>query len=179
MKVEEILKEVLIRLGEESKYDVKNLPQNDEEITSIIKCINMIISEIASDYIPIKMVEKVQAVNGSISYDTLSKRLINLKKVSKNGTKIKAKMYPSEILIDESGLVEVEYCYIPSEVGLGDSVELLPQVTLMLLTNGVLGEYCLLSGRYEDSMFYDKRYREMLKVASRVTKEIKLKPGRW
>lgn len=179
MKVEEILKEVLIRLGDENKYDVQNLPQNDEEIASIIKCINMIISEIASDYIPIKKVEQVQAVNGAISYERLSKKLINLKKVTKNGMKIGAKMYPSEIITDESGLVEVEYCYIPNEVGLGDTVELLPQVTLMLLTNGVLGEYCLLLGRYEDSMLYDKRYREMLKVASRVTKEIKLKPNRW
>lgn len=179
MKVEEILKEVLIRLGEENKYDIENLPQNDEEINTIIKCINMIVSEIASDYMPIVHSEKIQTVAGAIPYDALSKKLINLKKVSKNGSKIVAKMYPNEILTKESGYVDVEYYFMPNEITLGDKIELSPRVTTLLLTNGVLGEYCLLQGRYEDSMFYDKRYREMLKVASSSPKGIMLKPGRW
>ena len=51
MKVEEVLTEVLVRLGDKDKYDINNLPQNDSEIVTIIKCINMTLSEIASDYL--------------------------------------------------------------------------------------------------------------------------------
>lgn len=179
MKVEEVLTEVLVRLGDKEKYDINNLPQNDSEIVTIIKCINMTLSEIASDYLPVEFEEKVEAINGIIPYDKLSKRLINLKKVTKNQSKIGAKMYPNEIVVQTSGLVDVHYLYMPDEVKLGDKIDLSPRITLMLIVYGALGEYCLLQGRYEDSMLYDKRYREMLKVACRVTKEIKLKHGWW
>ncbi len=179
MRVEEILTEVLVRLGDRDKYDISNLPSNDDEINTIIKCINMIISEIASDYLPIEFKENVIVENGVIPYDSLSKRLINLKKVTKNHSKIGAKMYPNEILVNENGEVCVEYLYMPDEVKLGGDIELSPRVTLMLIVNGVLGEYCLLQGRYEDAMLYDKRYREMLKIACRATKEIILKHGWW
>lgn len=179
MKVEEILTEVLVRLGDRDKYDISNLPSNDDEINTIIKCINMIISEIASDYIPCEYKENIKVVNGVIPYDSLSKRLINLKNITKNHSKIGAKMLPSEILVKAEGEVNIEYYYMPDEVKLGDNIELSPRVTLMLLVYGVLGEYCLLQGRYEDARLYDKRYREMLKVACRVTKEIILKHGWW
>ena len=179
MKVEDILTEVLVRLGYRDKYDIKNLPQDDEEINTIIKCINMVVSEIASDYIPVEFEEEVEVDNGIIPYDKLSKRLINLKNITKNSTKIVTKMYPNEILVKADGLVKVCYLYMPEEVKLGDSIELSPKVTTMLIVYGALGEYCLLQGRYEDANLYDKRYREMLKVACRVTKEIKLKHGWW
>lgn len=179
MKVEDILTEVLVRLGDKDKYDINNLPHDDSEINTIIKCINMIISEIASDYIPVETEEEVEVVNGVIPYEILSKRLINLKNISKNTSKIGAKMYPEHIAVKADGIVKVNYLYLPEEVKLGDKIELSPKVTVMLLTYGVLGEYCLLQGRYEDSMLFDKRYREMLKIACRVTKEIKLKHGWW
>lgn len=179
MKVEDILTEVLVRLGDRDKYDLNNLPQDDNEINTIIKCINMIISEIASDYLPVEYEEDVEVVNGIIPYENLSKRLINLKKVTKNQSKIDAKMYPDEILVNTDGIVHVQYLYMPAQIGLGGVIELSPKITLMLIVYGVLGEYCLLQGRYEDSMLYDKRYREMLKVACRVTKEIRLKHGWW
>ena len=142
-------------------------------------CINMVVSEIASDYIPVEFEEEVEVDNGIIPYDKLSKRLINLKNITKNSTKIVTKMYPNEILVKADGLVKVCYLYMPEEVKLGDSIELSPKVTTMLIVYGALGEYCLLQGRYEDANLYDKRYREMLKVACRVTKEIKLKHGWW
>lgn len=179
MKVEDVLAEVLVRLGDKDKYDVNNLPQDDSEINTIVKCINMIVSEIASDYLPVVYEEEVEAVNGIIPYDKLTKRLINLKKVSKNASKIGAKMFPNEIVLNNSGLVRVEYCFMPDAVGLGDDIQLSPKITLMLIVYGVLGEYCLLQGRYEDSVLFDKRYREMLKIACRETKEIKLKRGWW
>ncbi len=179
MKVEDVLTEVLVRLGDRDKYDINNLPQDDSEINTIVKCINMIVSEIASDYLPVEFSEEVEAVNGIIPYDSLSKRLINLKKITKNNMKIGAKMYPNEIVADKSGNVIVEYMYMPDAVKLGDTIDISPKITTMLIVYGALGEYCLLQGRYEDSALYDKRYREMLKVACRVTKEIKLKHGWW
>ncbi len=103
MKVEDVLTEVLVRLGDRDKYDINNLPQDDSEINTIVKCINMIVSEIASDYLPVEFSEEVEAVNGIIPYDSLSKRLINLKKITKNNMKIGAKMYPNEIVVDKSG----------------------------------------------------------------------------
>lgn len=179
MKVEDVLTEVLIRLGDRDKYDIMNLPQDDEEINTIVKCINMVISEIASDYLPVEFEEEVEVINGVIPYDNLSKKLINLKNVTKNSTKIDTKMYPNELLVKADSMVRVQYMYMPNAVKLGDIISLSPKITLMLIVYGVLGEYCLLQGRYEDSSLYDKRYREMLKIACRVTKEIKLKHGWW
>ena len=114
----------------------------------------MTLSEIASDYLPVEFEEQVEAINGIIPYDKLSKRLINLKKVTKNQSKIGAKMYPNEIVTQTSGLVNVHYLYMPDEVKLGDNIDLSPRITLMLIVYGALGEYCLLQGRYEDSMLY-------------------------
>ncbi len=93
--------------------------------------------------------------------------------------KIGAKMYPNEIVVDKSGNMIIQYMYMPDAVKLGDTIDISPKITTMLIVYGALGEYCLLQGRYEDSALYDKRYREMLKVACRVTKEIKLKHGWW
>ena len=38
MKVEDVLTEVLVRLGDRDKYDINNLPQDDSEINTIVKC---------------------------------------------------------------------------------------------------------------------------------------------
>lgn len=179
MKVEDVLAEVLLRLGEMDKYDITNLPDNDEKITLLVKCVNMIVSEIASDYVHMEYSEDIVTDDGIIPYDQLKKRLINIKRVTKNGTKIGAKLHPEHILCDARGSLNVCYYYMPSEVKIGDKIELSPRITTMLIANGVLGEYCLLVGRYEDAALYDKRYREMVKEASRVTKEIVLKHGWW
>lgn len=179
MKVEDIVKEVLVRLGDYDKFNPDNLPENDVQICLIVKCINMIQSEIATDYLHIETKESVLLTNGSIGYDKLKKRLINLKKVSQNGRKIKARIFPNEIVCEADGIVDLYYYYLPDDVKIGQVLELSPQVTLNLITNGVLGEYCLLQGRYEDSVFYDKKYREMLKIATKCTKSIVLRRGWW
>lgn len=181
MQVENVIKQALLRLGIDDRYAMDNLPEDDSVINALIRCINVVISEIASDYIEVRKVEKFTITSGVILYDNFAERLINVRKVTGDGGgKVVFKLYPSYLKVEAIGDVVVEYCYLPKTVGLGDSIELSPKVTELLMLNGVLGEYCMINGRYEDSMIYDKRYREMLKIATLPTREIKLKvTSKW
>ena len=180
VNVKDIVGQVLVRLGIDDRYDIDNIPEDDSEIAIIVKCLNMIVSEIASDYVEVLHTETMQVVNNIIPYENFSNRLICVKKIIlENGLKVNYKLYPTHIKLDNCSSAEVTYCYLPKELSLKDIVDLPPNITLLALVFGTLGEYCLINGRYEDSMIYDKRYREMLRVANRATKEIKLKARSW
>ena len=180
MRVDSIVKQVLVRLGIDARYNLSLLPTDDELIITIVRCLNLVVSELASDYVEVRCIDKVCAVNKMISYDLFSERLINVKKVSdSSGDSLKFRLYPSFLMVEGDGDVTIEYCYLPLAVELDDEIKLSPRITELLIINGVLGEYCMINGRYEDSMLYDKRYREMIKLAVMPTREIKLKRGSW
>ena len=177
MRVDSVVKQVLVRLGIDERYNLNLLPKDDALIITIVRCFNMVANELASDYVEIRKIECVQATNKMVSYDSFSERLINVKKVEQNGVNVKYRLYPDFLMIEAEGQVDIEYCYLPSTVELDDEIMLTPRITELLMINGVLGEYCLINGRYEDSMLYDKRYREMIKLAIKPTHEIRLKQG--
>ncbi len=180
MRVDSVVKQVLVRLGIDARYNLGLLPTDDELIITIVRCLNMVVGEIASDYLEVRKVEDVEVINKIIDYDNFSERLINVKKVEQSGGRnINYRLYPDHLMVESDGVVSVEYCYLPCEVELDDEIMLSPRITELLLINGVLGEYCMINGRYEDSMLYDKRYREMIKLAVMPTKEIRLKARRW
>ena len=141
MKVEDVLTEVLVRRGDRDKYDINNLPQDDSEINTIVKCINMIVSEIASDYLPVEFSEEVEAVNGIIPYDSLSKRLINLKKITKNNIDV-AHIMAEEILITDvqSALdLMMTVCYETGTKNIAISKNLFAD-RFFILSSGLAGE---------------------------------------
>ena len=180
MRVDSIVKQVLVRLGIDARYNLSLLPTDDELIVTIVRCLNLVVSELASDYVEVRKIDSVSVLNKMVSYDVFSERLINVKTVSDNsGNNVKYRLYPNHLMVDAENDVSVEYCYLPVAVELDDEVNLSPRITELLIINGVLGEYCMINGRYEDSMLYDKRYREMIKLAVKPTREIKLKRGSW
>lgn len=177
MRVDSVVKQVLVRLGIEARYNLSLLPRDDELIITIVRCLNMVANELASDYVDVRKIECVQVVNKMVRYDSFSERLINVKKVLSNGVSVKYRLHPDFLMIDAEGQVDIEYCYLPGIVELDDELMLSPRITELLMINGVLGEYCMINGRYEDSMIFDKRYREMIKMAIKSTREIRLKQG--
>lgn len=180
MLIKNIIERMLVRLDKSVDYDLSAEPI-DLEIDTMVKCVNMTVSEIATDYMPIRCVESVAAVNGVIVLDTLLNRLIKVISVKANGGDVKWRIYPEFIKIEDcvNSKCDIDYCYLPEQVSLDGNVNLPAQITPELMTFGALAEYCLIGGRYEDSMIYDRRYKESLKEACRNKKEIRVKARIW
>lgn len=178
MLVKEIIEKMLVRLDKVGDYDL-DAEIIDTEIYTMVKCVNMAIAEIATDYLPVRCLETVEPINGIIALDSLKNRLIKVVNIKVGDSEIKWKIYPEFIKVDSVNKCVIDYCFLPNQAELNGKVCLPAQVTSDLISYGALAEYCLINGRYEDSMIYDRRYKDSLREACRIKKEIRIKARVW
>jgi hypothetical protein len=146
----------------------------------LVRCLNLVYNELASDYVPLKHSEEVLVEDGEIDINTLEKRLISvLKLANKDGKNVKYKVYPTAIKI-ENGTYDLEYSYLPNEVELTDSIEEFGgKLTERIIAYGVASEYTLISGLFDEAELWKKRFLDSLIVATGKKSEIKMPARRW
>lgn len=182
MKVNDVLKIVLLYLGYIDEYDLSredtyNHP--DKVLSSLIRCINLVNSELTSDYLPLVTLENVEEINNEILYENLNKPIINILSIKQNGVELMYKALPDRLLLDTSGIVEVVYSYLPEYVNYGDEIEYKSRITARTFALGVCAEYALINNLFEESIAFERRYKDALKIAVRKKSEIRVKARRW
>lgn len=180
MKVNEVVGLALIRLGFDEEFNLLELNDkiDDKILKNLTRCANFVLNNVATQHLQLRKIEIIQAKNGCINYDYFKEKVNKIVKVSKNKSKIGFKMYPQYLAVEIDGLLEVDYTYIPKILGLDDEIEFYPQINSELLALGICSEYCLLNGRYDESVLYDKKFKEMLMAQLTKKHEIYIKPRR-
>lgn len=149
--------------------------QTQKDINLIVSSTNEVLSDIATDYFPLKATEQIIVSNGSFDLKNLSHDFHKLLSVETTD------FYDVEMetLKIKNGSYKLTYSYLPEVLELGDDIEVDKRVTIYALCFGVCAEFCLVSGNYAESEMWNSKYQNAINVCKRSLKMPELKHRRW
>lgn len=164
MTVREILTDSAVMLGRtdivehlKSKGTDENL---EKECENLLRLYNLVESETAVCYKPLKAAQVLAVTNGNVSYSAFSKSPVDVEKVLKGNVSQPFVLTASGVNTD-SGILEFIYRYVPKRKALDDECEYKTGEERALAL-GVACEYSLAAGLYEQAVTWDKRYKDAL-----------------
>lgn len=181
MLVKDIILESAIRLGVDEKVRevIEGRIPMCEEFELLLRCYNTVENEVALDYIPLIIEEQFETETGVIYYEQLSQKPIRIVKTKDAwDNDIKCRIFP-EYLKTQAGKITVCYACVPQEKTLEDESAFTQRVSKRLLVYGVLSEYCLASGLYEESAVWEKKYKDAVASAYRAKPAKRITARRW
>lgn len=179
MKLEEVINAALAYLGEYG-YDVGRDKAQDDKIKLLVGCANIMLTEIAQEYMPLTDECAVNAKDGLFSYEQIPRRVCRILSVrDKDGADVKFTQRPFSCKVHKDGTLNVEYRYLPSAAVVGDDCEVDARVSEKTLALGVCAEYCMISGMYEQSEGFAERFRQDIRACIRPAKSVTIKGRGW
>ena len=159
---------------DESLYlDVK------EDIENMVLAVNMVSSNIASNYI--ELIGKISLNNNSsiLSFDSISnKSIIEIKNVFLNGKKTDFKVLPEGVKT-ACGDIEIFFSYFPDEVDISDEISCYTKLNELTFAQGVAGEFLFLKGAIDDAYMWDKKFKNSIFNLLRPKRNITIPQRRW
>ena len=113
MTATNIIKAVLELLGQDASVASD---ATSTERTLLLRCLNMIVREIAEEYVDFKVTEDVEVTDGRVYYSALSREVRTVTYVKKKGYKLEFCEDDVGIKVDTTGTVSVTYLYHPAEI---------------------------------------------------------------
>lgn len=188
MEIVNIIKNACVFLQKDELLDITELggtststTAQQKEINMLLRCLNLVYNEIATDYIPLIKTEKVASTNGEILFSSLTNKILDIKRIEdKYGIRVNYKLYPDKILTID-GEVCLTYSYEPEELeDLTSTMESFSEkLTERVFAYGVAMEYSFISGLHDDASIWETRFKDGLLIAVRKKSEMRLPARRW
>lgn len=167
MTVREILTDSAVLLGRTDISEHLKTNGTDEklekECENLLRLYNMVESEIAVCYKPLKIVQEIVVTGGYVPYSAFSKSPVDVEKVL-NGSVSQTFVLTVSGVNTDSGTLKFIYKYLPSKKSLDDECEYKTGEERAIVL-GVACEYSLATGLYEQAVTWDKRYKDALASA--------------
>ncbi len=182
MKVLDVILTAVKILGDENlysylsdEYSTLTGYQNDGELL-LIAYNQSIISACA--YFPFYFKESLKPINGVVKYQNFTFNPYKILSVKPKNTCCNFKILPTEI--ETNCDVEVEYNYFIESQDFNDKF---PYdngvVSSIAISYGILSEYLLYKGRYDESIAYNDKFINELKNLSNYKRKTKIKVREW
>lgn len=187
MTVKDIVKKVAVFLDRKDIIEylqtgaTENYLSVLEDVNLLQNCYNVVGEEIASLYYRFKATEKFSPnLDGIIKLADFSNNPLAIISVKDDkGSKVNAKILPTEIITDLK-TVTVEYYYVPSYKKLDDISDFQgTTITDRILCYGILTEYYLIKGGFEEANLWHGKYINALKNGTLLGKSKTLKGRVW
>ena len=201
MQVNEILKLSAIFAGEEEvasslmlnpvnalmepeEEDLTPVIQDDESViqkaNTFLTCLNLIIEDIAKDYLPLLCEEEIAFTDKKFEYNKLSNVISDVIKLQTlTGLSLKFKCFPSFIKAETNKAV-ITYTYLPDEVTFGQEFNFFDnKLTPRIIAYGVAMEYLFLNSLSDESAIWESRFLNSLESALRKKHNVTLPKRRW
>lgn len=188
MTIKGILKTACVFLQKEDLLEVLELDGTEEsteaqqkEINHLLRCLNLVLSEISTDYIPILKTEKVYCSNGIVEISNLSKKVLDVYKIENKFNLTQPFKAFSDRVETSPGDLKITYSYEPDKLeSLTNSLDEFSQkLSERIVAYGVAMEYCFICGLHDDASIWEKRFKDGLIIAARKKSEIRLPKRRW
>ena len=187
MTVLEILETASLYLNLREEFDYyfndNNLvtPSNDVEYRFgiLLKALNLVIVEIATEFKPLYFKEIVNFENNKFQISQLTQSPLKIVEVSDNLKTYKFKITNGYIEINCSGNKSVRYSIIPEELSQTDSIYYFNTVYQKPLAFGACMEFCRLMGDSEESKIWEGYYYKSLKNCLKLDGTFKMPKRRW
>jgi hypothetical protein len=182
MPLKNILKKVAAMVGLDIDFDDESAAE-DKDVLLLVNCADSVCSEIAAEYLPLIFEEDILfAEGGSAGYAVFSRRPVNIVSLKASGVNVAYTVFPDRIYVKgaEGKRLTVRYAYLPSDsVGLDSEFVANPAVTERTAALGIAAEYSLINGMFNESVLYDRRYKDSLRSAMRKRGETRIRGRRF
>ena len=146
---------------------------------TLLLCLNNCLDEIACEYAPSYVTEKAVSYGGIISFSSLSNEVADVVNVTGDNGNVPFEVRANGIYLENNGIYVVKYAVRPTVLSIDDEVALPPKITCRILCYGIIAEYYLISGMFEEAVTWDKRFKDALCAYSHGRKEHRVKQRRW
>lgn len=163
---------------DEAEAAILNGDTEAQTVTQFLRCANLVIEEIAAEYMPLITKERISVKNGSFLLSELSKRALNVYALRRNGEK-QSYFCRAGLLTAADGEYEIEYSFLPEKAAIGDPLPFDAHISARVVAYGIAAEYALISGLSDEAATFDKRYKDALNAAKTLRTEKKVKQRVW
>lgn len=150
-----------------------------KEIDTLVRCLNIVLQEIATSFIDVVGEKDVDFKNGKYPLNEIDDKFLEVLYVSVNGKKIKFKE-KMDFLFADADSAKVVYRKYPQIVDIDDTC---PNFNFKLaektLAYGVALEYSFVNSLSDEASIFENRYKNDLLIATRKNGEKRLKCRRW
>ena len=165
MKIKDIIESSAVYLNKQEILDYFNnsyefdTTEIEDNVNTMMKLTNLVISELSSGYIDLISVEDVHCENGKISFSTLNYTAVKILDVlDEKGNSINFKVKEDHVETSNSA-VTIKYKYLPPEYQLNDVIGYSEkEVSLATLSYGLCAEFCIVQCRFDEALMWRNRY---------------------
>jgi hypothetical protein len=187
MTIKDIVKTTAVLMGNEEicdyldggEYSEADGARLQKEVDVLIKCSNLTINEIATEYIPVVTVESVTNFSGYIYFNSLLMDVLKVIAVYDNqGNKLSFKPVQYGIKTSNSAC-RIEYSYIPPEYNLSSTIDFEEKnVPKRVVAYGVASQVCIIEGKFDEAGLWNSRFKDSVTNIA-MPKRAKLKGRYW
>ncbi len=189
MTVIDIIDNVGILIGRPDMVDMfgeMSNAQNEtyEDVTLILKIINMVVRELSTTYFPLIAEQKVTFSNGKFAYEGLEKKVVKIIDVQDHlGNKVAYVEGAERIELDSSyspsSTLTVVYQFVPEAYTEESEIEYKEKdIPARVIAYGVAAEYCISQARFSEAVMHHNRYMLALQELKDI-KNKKIKVRSW
>ena len=182
MKVKDIVLSVAQALGFKegvSAYLQEGDKTYEREAELILACFNRVEGGLALEYVPLYAEDELLLSMDRVEYSSLSYSPVRIVGVEDGaGNPVKYKLFPKYIKA-QSGKIKVIYTYTPNAKGMDDDSDFTARVTQTVFVHGILAEYCMAEGRFEEANYWDKKYKKGIETTFLGKPCVRLATRRW
>ena len=140
----------------------------EENTATLLDCYNLVENELATDYFPLRTVDKVLIKENEIKYANLQRQAYRIMGVcDENSKEVKYKIYPQYMTIDKKyngKYCLVRYAYVPKEKKIDDISDFEEGMFKDILAYEVCAEYCIINGDFEQGKLWDDKYKKAINL---------------
>jgi hypothetical protein len=184
MRVKDIVLKACDFIGNEELPEILQSGETDglseeqsEELSTLIKCFNLVRNEVATEYKNIVKIEKFTTENGKVDFDKFSFGVVDILAVKdKVGDDVKFKVF-DDYLTANATEIEVYYSSSPKELTIDD--EFTSNLPERVFAYGVAKEYYFLQNLYDDAEVWNGRFKNSLQSLLKKKSETVISRRRW
>lgn len=179
MTVKEIVLETLSALElDDLREALSGVPDSEakRQYARFLGYASAVVAEIATDYSPLKQLKRLNFAGGVLPYEDIDLQLHVIYGI-RVLEGVKGRFLASGIEL-ERGRYEIEYGILP-RTGENDELPFKTAVSQRTVMLGIMTEYYLAAGMFEQAVTFDKRYRDSLYHVSRARGGKTVKARRW
>lgn len=188
MTTKQVLENVAVFLGKEDLLECPYFTNTNDEVSEeeqkdlnlLLKCLNFIVNEIATDYLPILKQKQVTFVDNMLNIKQIDDNIHKIIKIeNKNGEVIKFNYINGQLMAKTTDAI-ITYSSYPEKADLYGEVENFNNLmTDRVLAYGTAMEYSFLNSLYDDATVWESRYKNALLVLSQKKHNIVMPKRRW
>lgn len=188
MTTKQVLKQVATFLGKEELLMCPYFTGEEKELTEeqskeldlMLRCLNLIVSEISTDYLPIYKEKEVCFVDRSLNLDSLDSNIFQVVSLKDEySTNIRFKIIGNELKADATNAT-IKFTAFAKDCTLdGEIDEFSVKIPDRVFAYGTAMEYSFISSLFDDAEIWESRYKNALLMLSHKKHNLVMPKRRW